>query len=403
MYKILRWGVVVMLLLFNFFMVYLDLKDLNAGKLGSQDGYGYSSGATKNGSSGGGVGSSSAEITAFGESFSGFSEKFAEVVREKLDAEPAGLALGYALGLKTEISSDLKNKIQTVGLSHIIVVSGTHLAIMVGFVRKIFGHVSRLATVYFSIAFLAFYCAMVGLSPSLLRASVVTVLSLIGWYFGRKLSTFRKILYCLTICLLIDRTLLFSVSFQLSMSAYIGILVILPGLTRFFYGGYEKIEGLKKPGIIATTLLASVSASLACLPVQLYYFGSFSFLALISNILILPTISVTLGLVFVVGVFGIIGAVFSSGIMAIIGSIFDFLSTGVAFFANLVLNYQIKIVEFLADKTEFLLEIPKKNPGVLIIYGVILAGLSVYIWSEKGKFRKEAEDFKNLEKLNIWE
>ena len=306
---------------------------------------------------------------------------FSAQVSNHISGDVSGLSIGYLLGMKSELPDGLEQKMKTVGMAHIIVVSGTHLSIIVACFRKVFGKISRLFALYFSILFLLIYVLMVGVSPSLVRASFVAILSLFAWYFGREQKPERTVIFTLGFCLFLNPYYLTNVSFQLSMLAYIGILLILPGLTNYFYGP-------KKPKLIGSTILATISAMLACLPIQIYYFGSFSIISILANILILPTIPIVMGLSFLTGVFGLIG-------LSFIADVFGF-------FAEMLLKYHVFIINSLYEKTEYIFEFGKNNPLVLLLYVLVFGLIFMMVFLKKRKQKKRLEAFLSLDTIDIF-
>lgn len=314
-------------------------------------------------------------------SFKEIKSNFREAILTGISDDSAGLGIGYLLGEKSELPDGLEIKMKAVGMAHIIVVSGTHLSIIVMSVRRIFEKVSRGLAFFFSLALLIFYIFLVGVSPSLIRASFVAVISLIAWYFGREKEPIRMILYTLGGCLLINPYLLTNLSFQLSMFAYSGIIVVLPLLIHYFYGR-------DRPKMLGSTILSSLSATIACLPIQIYYFGSLNLASVVANLLILPTISLAMGLSFLTGVFGVVG--------------FSDVSVGIGKIAGIILKYHISVVRILYDKSEFLVEVQKKNGWFLGSYVVILAILFYVLKRKRRDKRMKNEQWGKISRLNIW-
>ena len=60
-------------------------------------------------------------------------------VKSQIPEEQADLGLSYLLGMKAGLSEKLDENLRVVGLTHIVVASGAHLAILVEVVKKIFG------------------------------------------------------------------------------------------------------------------------------------------------------------------------------------------------------------------------------------------------------------------------
>ena len=318
------------------------------------------------------------EDTLFLELKNGFSSQVSNYISDDV----SGLSKGYLLGMKSELPDGLEQKMKTVGMAHIIVVSGTHLSIIVACFRKVFGKVSRLFALYFSILFLLIYVLMVGVSPSLVRASFVAILSLFAWYFGREQKPERTVIYTLGFCLFLNPYFLTNLSFQLSMLAYIGILLILPGLIHYFYGP-------KKPKLVGSTVLATLSAMLACLPIQIYYFGSFSIISILANVLILPTISIVMGLSFLTGLFGLFGA--------------NFIASGFGLASEMILKYHVFIISSLYERTEYVFEFGNNNPLVLLLYVFVFGLVFLMIFLKKHRRKKRLEAFLNLDNVKIFD
>lgn len=320
------------------------------------------------------------DVIENGSLFPGTRERFSKNVEKNIGGN-AGLGLGYLVGEKDALPDGLEDKMKAIGLAHFIVISGTHLSIIISFVRKIFEKVSRFLALYFSIGLLLLYLSFVGITPSLIRASVATVLSLIAWYFGRRKTNFRTVIYVLVISLAIDPYLLGNLSFQFSMLAYSGILLILPRMIRFFYGR-------DRPGLIGSTILSSLAATIACLPIQIYFFGSFSIVSLFANLLILPTISFAMVMTFFAGLFG-------DGVLKII-------STLTGKIASLVLEYHIEVINRISDLDGVIFETEKYNGLWLILYVTIVFGLLIFEeMSREGHVNKMCE-FEKLKTRNIW-
>lgn len=309
-------------------------------------------------------------------------ESFKSEVLEHSDSEVAGLGLGYLVGEKSELPDGVEKKMKAVGLAHIIVVSGTHLSIIILASRKIFEKVSRFSALYFSLALLLVYIGLVGLSPSLLRAGFVSVLGLFAWFFGRKMKPERTVLLTLGFCLLINPYFLTNLSFQLSILAYAGIVILYPALVKYFYGR-------RKPNFLASTILSSLSASVACLPLQLYFFGTFNFLSILANLLIIPTIPFAMAASFFTGVFGMINLDF---LAQVFGKISDF-----------ILGYHVNVINFLYEKTEFQFEVSKKNLLFLGIYFILILGVYLIFRARRKTKEDRFKRLMNLKKVNIWE
>ena len=316
----------------------------------------------------GGLGDKIYEINDFG--LSGVTvaarDWFSERVRAEIPGPEVRLGLSYLLGMKSGLPKELSENLKTVGLTHIVVASGAHLAILVEICRKVFGKVSRFAGVMFSGVFIVLFMAMVGWTPSILRAGIMSVVTLITWYVGRKMAPWRIILMTMATTLLINMDFIVDLGWLLSFASYAGIMILGPSLTRFFYGA-------RKPGFVATTVLTTIAATLMTMPITLYYFGQISLVNVVANLLILPTLPYAMGLVFAAGMF--------CGV-PVIGAVMGFLATK-------LMDFHIFVVETFASFPQFLVKVEEGRWSVLLLYVVILMPFAIgLIWKKVVKLRE---------------
>ena len=284
-------------------------------------------------------------------------DEFAESVTDTMGGKEAKLGLAYLVGMKDGLDEQTQEMLKAVGLTHIVVASGTHLGIIVEFFRKRFGKISRFAGALFSMVFIVLFASLIGWTASITRAAIVAGLSMLGWYYGRKLGAIRVILIAMAVTLLINPLYALDLGWQLSFASFAGIMLLEPLMAEFFFGKKQK------PGVVAELVLASVAATLMCAPILLYYFGSLSLISLVANVLILPTIPFAMGLTFITGLVGWLPAFF----------LFDWLRFIVVKITTFLLDYHLAVVEFFAKQTSLIINMPKNQAWVLLLYIPILA------------------------------
>ncbi|RYC74782.1 ComEC/Rec2 family competence protein [Candidatus Nanosyncoccus alces] len=286
---------------------------------------------------------------------------------ESLIPEPqVRLGLSYLLGMKSGLPDDLDENLRVVGLVHIVVASGAHLSILVGIARKFFGRLSRFSGLIFSILFVVFFMVMVGWTPSIMRAGIMTILTLLAWYVGRKIEPWRIILLVAAGTLLVNPMFIINLGWLLSFASFAGIMILGPKFTKFCYGG-------KKPGFVAGTIITTVAATVMTLPIVLYYYGTISLISVIANLLILPTLPYAMGLVFLTGVV--------AGLPGV--------ETVVAFVATKLLDFHIVVVEFFGEMKSFMVEIEPYQAWVFGIYFLIFVPLLIgLLWRKMVKLRE---------------
>ncbi len=273
---------------------------------------------------------------------------FAERIAELMPEKESSLGLSYLLGMKTGLSDDLSEDLRTVGLVHIVVASGAHLSILVEVARKIFGRLSRFSGLVFSVLFTVFFMSMVGWTPSILRAGVMVILSLFAWYVGREFAAWRLILIVAAFTLMLNPSFIINLGWLLSFAAFLGIMVVGPRLTKFFYGE-------RKPGFVASVIITTISATLMTLPITLYYYGTVSLISVVANLLILPTLPYAMGLVFLTGIF--------AGVPGV--------ELVISWCAMKLLDFHILVVEFFGEMKWFMVEIPVYQWWVFLMYGLV--------------------------------
>ena len=279
---------------------------------------------------------------------------FAERVKRLIPEPEVNLGLSYLMGMKSGLPEDLSESLRMVGLTHIVVASGAHLSILVEIARKIFGRISRFAGLMFSVLFILFFMSMVGWTPSILRAGVMAILTLVGWYVGRKIAPWRIILLVAAFTLILNPMFIINLGWLLSFASYGGIMILGPKLTKYFYGE-------KKPGLIASTVITTIAATVMTLPITLYYFGMISLISVVANLLILPTLPYAMGLVFLTGV--------------VAG--FPGIEVVVSWCATKLLAFHIAVVNFFGSMGQFVIKIESYQVWVFAIYGLI--GLLIMI------------------------
>lgn len=288
-----------------------------------------------------------------GDLFAQFKRWFAERVRQLIPSPQVDLGLGYLMGMKSGLAEDFAEALQLVGMTHVVVASGAHLAILTGSAKKIFGKISKFAGLLGSLLLIGAFVGIVGFTPSMTRAALVASLSILVGYVGRKFTPLRLILFVAFLTLLINPMNLLNLGWQLSFASFFGILVVAPRVQKLFYGG-------KQPPWLAAMLITSFSTCVICAPILIYNFGSLSLLSFVANLIILPTLP-----------YAMLGMLLTG-----VASPFALIAKLIAKATTLILDLHIWLVNFLSEKTMFILEIPASDLRIFLIYILILGFLA---------------------------
>ncbi|WP_281309578.1 ComEC/Rec2 family competence protein [Flavobacterium flavigenum] len=217
------------------------------------------------------------------------------------------VALALILGQRQEISSDIIQDYQFSGATHILSVSGLHVGfimLLIGFVLKPIGNTRKGSFIKLIAILIALFIFAIisGLSPSVLRSVVMFSFLSIGNHLRRSDNTYHTLLVSLFLILLFEPYFLFDVGFQLSYLALFFIIWLQPVLKNIWNPKNKIVMN------IWNVLTVSFAAQIGTLPLCLYYFHQFPGLFFVTNIVIIPILSV----VMIVGILVMILAVFNA-------------------------------------------------------------------------------------------
>lgn len=226
---------------------------------------------------------------------------FAGKVRVVIDEPQASLGIGYLTGQKSALPEDLSEALKIAGLTHIVVASGYNLTVLVRLARRLLLPVSKFSAAMAALAMVLMFMTVTGLSPSMTRAGIVSGLSILFWYYGRKVHPIVLLLFVAALTVLYQPSYLWGdLGWQLSFSAFFGVMVIGPLLKAYFYGD-------RKINIATQTLLETLSAHIATVPIIALQFGVVSNVAIIANMLVVPLVPLAMLLTFIAGLWVIFG------------------------------------------------------------------------------------------------
>ena len=222
---------------------------------------------------------------------------------DKYLVEPASsLSKAILLASRREIPQELRNKFAQVGLSHVIAISGLHMAIIVWLLQSLLMTlgIRRQTSFIYLFLFLLVYLYLIGFVPSAMRASLMVMMVLLGPILRRQTMSVYSLILAADIFVLVNPNLLvYDIGFQLSFLAVLGLL--------FYIKYFQKVlifipNKYKLREVLSVTLAAQVFTW----PLIVYYFHIFSFIAPLANFLILPFLPFILGLAIFLSLFGFI-------------------------------------------------------------------------------------------------
>ncbi|MEW6008597.1 MAG: ComEC/Rec2 family competence protein [Candidatus Omnitrophota bacterium] len=274
------------------------------------------------------------------------------------------------LGIRGADFIDLSDIFVKTGTAHILAISGLHVGIVV-FVFLLFlkaiGVKQKLRFII-CILGLIFYCLLTGMRPSVLRASLMAIFLLVGFLIEREGTIFNSLALAALLILLFEPRFLFDVGFQLSFMSVLGIIVLTPCFIKSFQPTLKASAATKLSCILKFFIYAffvSTTAWLATAPLIMYYFKIITPIAIFANIIIVPSLTIIVGLGFAL--------LFSA-------TIFPALANIVAKVAAIAASLIIHIVSFLSriPLAYFSLNF-KISPLEIIIYYILLVSFAYYL------------------------
>lgn len=209
-------------------------------------------------------------------------------------SQPASsLASGMLFG-DSSFSEEMKQIFRVAGLSHIIVLSGFNIAIIISFVLFLMSFLPFFIRVVFASIGVIFFVIMVGAEASVIRATLMAFIALLATSLGRQYVAKQALMLSLLAIVLYEpESLLHNVSLHLSFIATAGIIYLSEPI-HFFISRYVKKKFLQE--IFTSTL----SAYGMTLPYLMYIFGSVSLYAIVANVVVLFFVPIGMLLTFVV-------------------------------------------------------------------------------------------------------
>ena len=209
-------------------------------------------------------------------------------IERVLPSKEAGLLLGLLLGDDSQLDPGVERDFRAAGLSHLLVVSGGNVAMVLAPVLAAAAllRLSRWPKFVVGFGAVAFFTILTGAEPSVLRAGVMASIALVGVLAGRPRTTASILSAAVLGLLILDPWLVWSVGFQLSVTATAGMVALASPLA-------ERL-GRFVPSPVATAAGATISAQLGVTPILLYHFHEVPLVTLPANLAAFPLVAPSL-------------------------------------------------------------------------------------------------------------
>jgi competence protein ComEC len=205
----------------------------------------------------------------------------------------ASLLAGILLGVESGISDQVQKAFRDTGTTHIIAISGFNITIVAGlFSRLLSKMLNKRQAALAAVLGISLYTLLVGADPAVVRAAVMGGLSIFAGQIGRRQHGLNAAALASLIMMLFNPKLPWDISFQLSLSATLGLILYADPLANWFLGlssGVLPLEIAQKlTRAVSEYILFTLAAQLTTLPVMIYHFHRFSISTFLTNPAILP-------------------------------------------------------------------------------------------------------------------
>lgn len=309
----------------------------------------------------------SATITGFAQNLrAGIVEK---LQKTSLKTDERAIIQALVLGEKNDIDKELYSDYAAAGAVHILAVSGLHVGILyviLSFVLRPLGF-GKNGTIIKSILIVLLlwsFALLSGLSPSVSRAVAMFSFFAFAKLLDRQTSSINTLFLSFFVLLIINPLWLFHVGFQLSYLAVFFIVWLLPLFRNIIYSKNWFVRKIGGIGVV------SLCAQIGVLPLSLYYFHQFPGLFLLTNMVILPLLTILM--------FG--------AILIVILAIIEILPEWLAIGYNFLMETMNGFIHWIAVQEDFLFQ--NIHFSVLKVLGAYLLIITLVLFFKKMTYRR---------------
>ena len=308
--------------------------------------------------------------------------KLADALGSSLPEPEASLAQSLLLGRRGAMQDSVSDAFSRTGTAHLLAVSGLHLGILLAAVLALalalLGR-QRYLYVWIAIACVWAYAALTGMRPPVARAAIMATVFLLAELAGRQKHAPTALAFAAALMVAVQPQLLWHTSFQLSVLAMAGLVLLYQPLRAALTSGIASLaddRGKQFGGLhlVLDILAATAAATLAVWPLTANTFGTVSVIGLPVSVLTLPVLPF---------------AISSSAATAIIASISPLLAQPMACIAWLFLTYIVTVVQAFATLPWAALEANLQSSFIVGYYALLLAG--ALHWERWARRKQEDE------------
>jgi len=311
-----------------------------------------------------------------------------EHLRSHVREREARFLNGLILGERNEVPSDLKADFVTVGVMHLLAISGQQVVIVALLIAALLTilRIPETPRFFLVAVCLAYYVLLTGASPSVTRAGIMSIVLLGSRVAQRKADIFNALGIAAVVILLASPRQLFDPGFLLSFAAVLSIVLLYPAIIGALPRFSAWCARIRLLDVAWKGIAVSLAAGIGTAPIVAFFFGRVSVVGFLANILIVPlsSLALVLGMLTVAASFlsGWVASVYAAGAEATAWLTFRL----VEFFADFPfasVSFRISLFAvgvFYAFSLFLLRSLAEKSWKPVLLGGLVLANIVLYAW-----------------------
>ncbi len=255
----------------------------------------------------------SGDGSALQRGLTGVRDRLSRGIDASLGEPEAALADGILLGRRSAIPQSLSDDFNAAGISHLVAISGYNVMLLAGFaVGSLAWLIGRRRATISAMALIVVYALLAGASPSVLRATLMGLVMLGAVLAGRPNSSLGAVTLAAAALTVWQPRIIDDVSFQLSVGATLGIVLLARPLQEAIGEALAKLVPDFVAAPLAENAAVTIAATLAVLPIIAASFGRVSLVSLPANLLAVPAFPLVMLASFVAALGGMVDASLST-------------------------------------------------------------------------------------------
>ncbi len=233
--------------------------------------------------------------------FGNLNERLCAKITAHSSYSSAGLQAAVLLGNKDYLTDSVSRDFRRLGITHLLVVSGTHFSIIVSLIERALRRlmINKRYRALLNMMFTVFFMALMGFSPSVTRAGIMCLIAQLAQLISRKACHINSLAFAGALMILINPYLALDCGMQMSFIATYACIVFTEYKSYLILKARGRRKNrIKSRGIrrilrgITETIILTTFVNILMLPITWIYFGEISLMAIPANVIFMPAITI---------------------------------------------------------------------------------------------------------------